>query len=232
MRGLLPALTAACVLGCTAPNPEFGGTGGAETTASPTSGMTTTTTTTAPTASDTSAPTTDPATGSTASETSTGGVDTEGSSTTGGPANHCCGVDDCDDPIRACMCELDQENCCNPDEWGPTCPGIAIACGGSCNGEVLPCCVPHPDPACTGVALVPGFCLAHAECCLVEWTPTCVHDYNLETAECGLETCAAPHISPGCDDPDLMECVCAEEGQVQCCTEAWDAACVELAAAC
>lgn len=236
MRGVFPAL-AAGVLGCTAPNPEFGDTGGAEATTSPTSGMTATettatATTTTATTIDTSEPTTDPATESSATEPGTASLGDESSSTTGAPANHCCGVDDCDDPIRECLCELDPENCCSAADWAPTCPGIAIACGGSCNGEVFPCCVPHPEPACTGVALLPGFCLAHAECCLLEWTPSCVHAYDLTTRECGLEACDAPHSSPGCDDPDLMECVCTEEGQTQCCTEAWDAACADLAAGC
>jgi hypothetical protein len=233
MRGLIPALACACGLGCTAPNPEFGDTGLAETTASTGAGSTSASTTDPTTDSTTdpsAGPTSDTGTVTGASETSTGSVAEESSPTTGVEANHCCGEDDCEDPIRACLCEL-TPNCCEPP-WGEECRGIAIACDGSCDGEVFPCCVPHPEPACSGVALLPGFCLAHAECCLLEWTPTCVSDYDLATGECGLESCAESHPSPGCDDPVLMECVCTEEGQTQCCTEVWDAACAELAAAC
>lgn len=231
MRGSILTFACACVLGCTAPNPEFGDPGTAASTAATGEGSTaasTTGSTTDPTA---GGPTgTDTDAGTSAAGSSSGSIDSESSSATGMQAYHCCGVDDCDDPIRACLCEL-TPNCCEPP-WGEECRSIAIACDGSCEGELFPCCVPHPEPACTGVALLPGFCLAHATCCIEEWTPTCVSDYDLATGECGLETCAAPHSTPGCDDPDLMECVCTEEGQTQCCTEQWDATCVELAAAC
>ena len=40
--------------------------------------------------------------------------------------------------------------------------------------------------------------------------------------------CCEPHRAPGCDEPDVAACVCAEDSY--CCDVAWDASCVEAAA--
>jgi hypothetical protein len=217
MIGLIPAL------GCTAPNPAFGeGTGsmgGDATGGDATGGVATMTTTGNATVPES---TTDP--DGTASTVGPEGTSTE-DSTTGTIDRHCCGEDDCSDPVRECVCDLGPLICCDGG-WTPACSDVVIACGGSCGGEVFPCCVPRPGPACSGVALIPGFCLANPECCLTEWGPACVNAYDAATGECGLVDCGLVHGTPGCDDPDIAECVCTTGGMPQCCTEAWDSECV------
>ncbi|MGD8861584.1 MAG: hypothetical protein PVI30_16365 [Myxococcales bacterium] len=40
--------------------------------------------------------------------------------------------------------------------------------------------------------------------------------------------CDQPSTAPGCDDPTITDCVCAQDGGQICCAEAWDAICVGL----
>jgi hypothetical protein len=89
-----------------------------------------------------------------------------------------------------------------------------------------------PQPACTGIQNLGGFCFANPECCLVEWNAPCVAAYDAATGECGLESCEVPHDSPSCSDPAIVECVCGEMNLPQCCTEMWHDACVAAASSC
>lgn len=227
MRGFVLSIALAGV-GCTAPNPDFGDTSTSAATTGAETSLETGTTTTATTAMpETSVdPTTDP--------TSSGGVDPV---TTGAPSVECCDNEDCSEDVLSCVCPLAEANCCS-GTWASTCPNIAIACGGVCDGVVYPCCEPRepidgmPQPACTGIQNLGGFCFANPECCLVEWTPTCVAAYDAATGECGLESCEVPHSSPGCGDPAIVECVCNEMNLPQCCTEMWHEQCVTAAMGC
>ena len=45
--------------------------------------------------------------------------------------------------------------------------------------------------------------------------------------EIGTGDCCTPHYDPGCTNPDIMDCVCAEHPE--CCSETWDADCAAAA---
>jgi hypothetical protein len=229
----LAIVTTALAVGCTAPNPDFGDTSTGTSTGRTTTGAETSTGSTVSTTASTTMPettedpTTDPVTTS----------DTIDPSTTGAPSVECCDNTDCSEDVLSCVCPLAQADCCS-GEWGPSCPNIAVACGGVCDGVVYPCCEPRapidgmPQPACTGIQNLGGFCFANPECCLVEWTLVCVAAYGAATGECGLESCEVPHESPGCNDPAIVECVCETMELTPCCTQMWHDACVTAAAQC
>lgn len=222
-----PAILVFAALGCTAQNPAFGDatTGGASTGTLASSGTTTT--------SDLGTTASGDAATSTSGGTTTTAVEPDDSST-GEPSRHCCGPEDCTNIVRECMCELSEQSCCGP-EWGEECRHVAISCGGVCDGEIRDCCVPHVEPACTGVALIPGFCVLNLACCMSEWLPSCVVTYAAtENATCEFEPCGLPHASPGCDDGAVVDCVCGSDDPTLagCCTETWSAVCVEAAKAC
>lgn len=224
MRIAAISAVAFAVVGCTAPNPDFGesSTTRADTsagTSAETSTSTTMSTSVSSDPTDPTDPTTDPA-------TSSGQVDPV---TTGEPSFECCDDTDCSSDVLDCVCNLAAEDCCS-GSWGDTCAGIAIACGGVCDGAVYSCCEPQNMAACTGVQNVGGFCFAHPSCCLVQWEASCIPDYDEATGECGLESCELPHASPGCDDAEIIKCVCDE--LPQCCTEQWHEQCVAAAMNC
>jgi hypothetical protein len=224
-------MTMALAIGCTAPNPDFGddSTGGGTSTTRPDTSTETSVSTTVTTAMSetTDDPTTDPV-------TSSGPVDPV---TTGEPSIECCDDDDCSEDVLSCVCPLAQTDCCS-GTWESSCPNIAVACGGVCDGVVYPCCEPRapidgmPQPACTDIQNLGGFCFANPECCLIEWNAACVAAYGAATGECGLESCEVPHDSPICSDPAIVECVCGQMNLPQCCTEMWHADCVAAAMNC
>lgn len=223
MRVLVCAIVIA-VVGCTADNPLFGHSGsgsvgaegGTETTAGTGGGTSTSSTSSGVTGS---------------ASTSDLGVEvtTDPGATTLAPQPNCCDQNECDPTLEACLCELSPACCARP--WAGNCIDIAIACGASCMDQPRPCCTPHPEPGCEGVIVeIPGFCQAHAECCLQAWKPACVAAYHAASQSCDLLPCDLPHSTPLCDDPDVLACLCPE--RPQCCDEAWDETCVEKAADC
>lgn len=103
----------------------------------------------------------------------------------------------CDDPdVEQCVCAL-APSCCQ-QAWDPSCPMIAQAVCNACVGSV--CGDEVCDPA---------------ESCL-----TCPQDCG----PCQLEPCCQAHNSPGCADPDIMQCVCI--AHPACCQQAWTDQCV------
>lgn len=212
------------LVACTAANPAFD-TGDAVDGSGP---STTSTTSVTPTTTSTTevGPTGD---------TSTTRATTEGgSSTTDGPPRPpdprpCCDADECDDDVRQCVCDLN-ESCCQ-NAWSLECEQLAVACNGVCDGNLRPCCVPHGQPACTGV-LLQNFCLLNGTCCGTAWTAECVVAYDEAYGFCGLGPCAVVGSSPGCDNAAVMDCVCVQANKPQCCTEAWGPECAEASMAC
>lgn len=231
MRSFIIIASMLAPVACTAPNPEFGETTGATEVSTSAMSATSTAVTTTPMTSSQEV-TSDASMTSSVGETTLVSTTTDESST-GELDRHCCAAGDCSNRIRACLCEFPDELGCCDGEWGINCPGLAVACGGICMGEVRSCCVPSNLPACTGIVEeVSGFCLSNYQCCVAQWTPDCVVAYELLTGACGLQSCDAPHDTPGCEDPDIMNCVCEELQLPQCCEQQWHADCVEAAAAC
>lgn len=115
-----------------------------------------------------------------------------------------------------------QENTSNPAE-------------GSTTGEVPPeaCC--SPDGACENQEVSECACAADMDrCCDQAWDIYCVVlAVSQGCVECGAappHDCCMGSLSPGCNDYDLMACVCAEN--VSCCDQAWEPSCATAAADC
>jgi hypothetical protein len=148
--------------------------------------------------------------------------------------NDCCvsaNTPGCDDPeIVACVCALD-DYCCT-HSWDVFCIGTAILdCGqGGCT-DVPPgnCCVAGPGPGCDDPIVEDAVCQQQVSCCTVVWDDGCA----LLAAEAGgcdsPQDCCIATIaeSPGCNDPAVAACVCANDPF--CCTVEWDGMCASAA---
>ncbi|GMV42416.1 MAG: hypothetical protein AMXMBFR64_41320 [Myxococcales bacterium] len=156
-----------------------------------------------------------------------------------GCAGACC--DDhpapgCDVPsCETCVCLGQGQTSCCTDGWDPTCAATARAeCAASCPCEG-PCCEEHGTPGCAGAGCEACVCAARPACCEpgAAWTAECV---ALAAGACAAECdCAGPccgaHDAAGCDGTACEECVCWEQGNVECCTGAWTPDCADVAAA-
>ncbi len=135
----------------------------------------------------------------------------------------------CDDPtVEACVCSIDP-TCCEA-EWTEACAGLVEPAGcGMCGGSTDDCCQPH-EP-CGDDAILDCVCGIDAYCCDADWDLLCV----AMATECGsscavLEgSCCEPTMNFGCEDFGVMRCVCPMNRG--CCNNAWDNACVDMAAA-
>jgi hypothetical protein len=117
----------------------------------------------------------------------------------------CCadnGTPGCDNPaVESCVC-ADDAYCCET-KWDGICAGEVESMGcGSCNG--------------TGPECGDGSCDAGEDC------QVCPEDCG----PCGgTGSCCEPQDTPGCDNPTLQACVCAQDSF--CCEFTWDGICVE-----
>lgn len=133
---------------------------------------------------------------------------------------------ECDNPIiSSCVCDVDPR-CCE-DGWGPQCAALVQEEGcGQC-GSPGDCCDARDMPGCEVPSLEACVCDADPVCCNEAWDPQCVADvYLLGCGLCpGASNCCVADGAPGCTEPDIQQCVCAEHPD--CCAEAWDFACVQ-----
>ena len=138
---------------------------------------------------------------------------------------------------------------CDADENCQICPEDCGFCGG--DGD---CCQANGTPGCSDPAIQSCVCADDAFCCDTEWDNICAEEVeNFECGDCGgggaecadgqcdggenCETCpedcgpcegggacCEAHDGPGCDDPTVQACVCAEDSF--CCEYSWDGICV------
>ncbi len=130
---------------------------------------------------------------------------------------------------------------------GEDCLGCSKDCG-ECSGD---CCAANDTPGCADAVLSGCVCDHDPYCCQVEWDATCVGEVEEfgcgdcgvapfcgdgvcmggETCElcpedcgaCADGACCEPNGTPGCDNPEIMACVCAQDPY--CCATAWDQLC-------
>jgi hypothetical protein len=151
----------------------------------------------------------------------------------------CCspgtGVGCSDDVVEACVCAIDPA-CCESG-WDELCAKHVIDAGcGSCDRGVgtndvpVDCCMPLEDPGCLDEVAADCVCEVDPFCCMVQWDQVCV-DTGIasgclacaEPLGPAATSCCSPQIEPGCDDPEIEECVCATDAF--CCDSVWDDLC-------
>ena len=153
-----------------------------------------------------------------------------------GPGNCCETTSEpgCSIPeVNSCVCETDP--LCCMQSYDELCITEAQAeCGLVC--EMPPpssdCCSVSQDPGCTDPDIQQCVCDLDPVCCMGPYDNNCV---NLAASACGAgcsppppgSSCCAPSAGPGCSDAETEACVCGLDPF--CCTEEFDAVCVNLA---
>lgn len=137
-------------------------------------------------------------------------------------------------------------NCCEPNDS----PGCNVQAAQQCVCTALPeCCTGNWSQACADYASAGcDACCGNGACDDGELCWFCPQDCGACASFCGNDSCepdetcvscptdcgpcrgpcCSTHPSPGCDDPAVQNCVCAEDEG--CCTDAWGESCVFLAA--
>jgi hypothetical protein len=165
------------------------------------------------------------------------------------PGGDCCSVHapgtGCDDlNCRDCVCGQDPL-CCTLG-WDADCVSRSQdECATMCPCGVLPtetpaatptpggdCCDPHTGASCDDQACRDCVCGLDGACCTDEWDQTCADEAAVECAlscaDCASGgDCCAVHEGVGCSDAPCKDCVC--DVDALCCTEEWDAQCVDEA---
>ncbi|MCA9718359.1 MAG: hypothetical protein H6713_42520 [Myxococcales bacterium] len=137
------------------------------------------------------------------------------------------GCEDAD--VAACVCDV-APGCCE-NEWNEVCADLVgfLGCG-SCNeGD---CCAANDTPGCGDPVVESCVCEAAPSCCQNPWSDACA--VLVEQLGCGMcggmmfdGDCCVANGTPGCDDADVTECVCALDPF--CCENEWDDLCAGAA---
>ncbi len=113
---------------------------------------------------------------------------------------------------------------------------IAAYAGTGCPGAGGDCCAAHPTPGCADVGCCQSVCALDPFCCDFQWDQVCAEEAAASCpATCPAplcpsddeESCCVAHPTPGCEDMDCCQAVCAQDPA--CCLSAWDEICAILA---
>lgn len=111
---------------------------------------------------------------------------------------------------------------------------LAIGCVvDSCGVAANECSAVSPEPGCADASCCADTCALDVFCCDVEWDATCVAEASgICTGQfpaCAPDagSCGLAHPSPGCEDVDCCNRVCAND--LSCCFLDWDATCAKEA---
>lgn len=254
MRWLAWIVSGISLTGCARDNPKYqnagqsadassgsrptGGTGQAMTAGTRTAGADATS---AHTSGATSSNATSSVTSTPPPPTGDNGVDTHPSEESSGLPNACClphGAPGCANPgVQMCVCEFESDCCETEGGWDQDCVELVDVLGcGDCGLPAENCCQ-FPGPPNCGVPVVDN-CVCELDffCCDPQggWDLHCV---ALAVTECGaycpapFGNCCEPGQYVGCDDWDVVACVCSAD--LNCCTLEWaQEPCVVLADAC
>ncbi|MEM9461401.1 MAG: hypothetical protein AAGF11_44970 [Myxococcota bacterium] len=109
------------------------------------------------------------------------------------------------------------------------------------------CCVGGPEPGCNDLAIQACVCDKVDYCCMNAWDEVCISAVEaFSCSDCGggstgeppggstggeppppppMGECCQPQMGPGCNDPVVQNCVCAQDPF--CCDDIWDDVCVD-----
>lgn len=151
------------------------------------------------------------------------------------PGGDCCAGHagpQCDDMrCETCVCEVDAA-CCS-DVWDTRCAEeAATECATECTCEpAAECCSAHEGVGCGDMRCQDCVCATDPNCCDKAWDAQCASEAAKEcAAECPCDSagdCCAAHEGIGCGVSECQDCVCGIDSE--CCSEGWDARCVEEA---
>jgi hypothetical protein len=120
--------------------------------------------------------------------------------------------------------------------------GSGLGTGGSgAGGSTGGCCTAQSGPGCSDAAVEQCVCAQDSYCCDTKWDSICVGEVDsFGCGSCGgggaggtggsgggspgTQDCCDTSPLPGCNDPTVEQCVCAQDGY--CCASAWDSICV------
>lgn len=132
-----------------------------------------------------------------------------------------------DTDVQDCVCATMPECCA--DAWTDACVSAvdALACG-TCGGPPPEgeCCEAGLGPGCLDDTVEACVCAQLPECCSDVWNADCaVAVEALACGSCGggADVCCSVQDGPGCGDPDIEACVCAQDSF--CCDTQWDDLC-------
>lgn len=103
----------------------------------------------------------------------------------------------------------------------------------SCDGAAGDCFAEHADRGCSDATCCGTTCDADPYCCDVEWDDICASEAaglctgNFSACAAGAGSCGAENGSPGCEDVECCNAVCADDPF--CCVDTWDNLCAENA---
>jgi hypothetical protein len=117
--------------------------------------------------------------------------------------------------------------CCS-ELWTEQCAAAVegLLCG-NCSGSFEECCAVQPDPGCPSPEIESCVCAQDPFCCNETWDDLCVSnvdDFGCAMCPLPLGPCCEAHGGVGCEDPAIVECVCA--AMPGCCGQAWGPECV------
>jgi hypothetical protein len=91
------------------------------------------------------------------------------------------------------------------------------------------CCTIQPTPTCSNSSITSCVCAVDPYCCTTSWDQTCVAEVNsYGCGNCGTTgsgNCCSAHVTPGCSNPSISNCVCSLDPY--CCTNDWDPLCAD-----
>lgn len=100
-----------------------------------------------------------------------------------------------------------------------------------CNPDAGGCLSPNGTPGCEDTRCCDMVCLSNPPCCVLGWDATCADEASrVCPLPCGYPedgSCFLSNGSPGCNDLQCCEVVCAMD--LYCCATEWDETCVDLA---
>ncbi|MHC4414149.1 MAG: hypothetical protein ACYS0G_02575 [Planctomycetota bacterium] len=159
----------------------------------------------------------------------------------GGDSGSCCvanGTPGCAD-TACCTIVCDSDPYCCDVDWDGVCAEQAQALcdcsGGFCGPGNGNCCVANGTPGCEDTECCESICTADPFCCDQEWDAMCAAQAQA-ACDCsggvcgpGNGTCCVANGTPGCEDIDCCNAVCAADPW--CCDVEWDGQCAEAAQA-
>ena len=145
------------------------------------------------------------------------------------------GIDDVDKPGSGTDPndpDSDDDGQLDGDDPCPLDPLDLCLCGGPDAGD---CCVANGTPYCNNAACCQAICAADPFCCETEWDGVCADAAEAEPlCDCAgpcdksnPNDCCVANGTPGCNQPDCCEAVCANDSF--CCDVAWDSLCADAA---